>query len=137
MSAMLVNQSVAHPWECDVQGHLTTRFYVSRFDDASYHFLTRAFGANAPGLGWADVRHEIDYHSEVAAGDLLEVHGTLMRMGGKSVQVRYSMRRLADQATVAVQLSTSVLFDLEARKAVALTETMRSSASPWLHDGDD
>ncbi len=47
------------------------------------------------------------------------------------------MRRLADQATVAVQLSTSVLFDLEARKAVALTETMRSNAAPWLNDGDD
>ena len=137
MRTLLVNQSVAHPWECDVQGHLTTRFYVARFDDASYHFLTRVFGEAGDALGWADVRHEVDYHAEVAAGDLLEVHGALLHLGGKSIQVRYEMKRVSDQATVAVQVSTSVLFDLEARKAAALTDAMRERASAYLPSESD
>jgi len=29
---IVVNKSMAHPWECDVKGHLTTRFYVAMFD---------------------------------------------------------------------------------------------------------
>ena len=33
----LVQKSVAHPWMCDVLGHLTTRHYVAMFDDAAYH----------------------------------------------------------------------------------------------------
>ena len=39
-----VQKCVAHPWMCDVLGHLTTRFYVGMFDDASYHLLHAVFG---------------------------------------------------------------------------------------------
>ena len=34
-----VQKSVAHPWMCDVLGHMTTRHYVAMFDDAAYHML--------------------------------------------------------------------------------------------------
>ena len=43
---MVVNKAVAHPWECDVIGHLTTRFFVAMFDGASYHFLFSVFGCH-------------------------------------------------------------------------------------------
>ena len=29
----VVHKGVAHPWQCDVLGHLTTRFYVAMFDE--------------------------------------------------------------------------------------------------------
>ena len=41
---ILVQKSVAHPWMCDVLGHMTTRHYVAMFDDSSYHFLYTVFG---------------------------------------------------------------------------------------------
>ena len=36
---VLVQKNVAHPWMCDVLGHMTTRHYVAMFDDAAYHML--------------------------------------------------------------------------------------------------
>ena len=41
---VLVQKSVAHPWMCDVLGHMTTRHYVAMFDDAAYHMLYNVFG---------------------------------------------------------------------------------------------
>ena len=73
---MLVTyKGMAHPWLCDVMGHLTTRHYVAMFDDASYHLLLEIFDWSASsvaedGLGWADVRHVIEYQAEVSSGDL-------------------------------------------------------------------
>jgi acyl-CoA thioester hydrolase len=131
---LLVNKGVAHPWQCDVQGHLTTRFYVAMFDDASYHFLQEVFGKNEPGMGWADVRHVIEYQAEVSAGDLLEVHGELLRLGGKSVTVRYEMTNLETDQLAATLESTSVLFDLERRCAVAFSEQQRAAAAQHLPD---
>ena len=64
-----VNKAVAHPWQCDVLGHMTTRHYTAMFDDASYHFLHHLFGWNGASddsgkLGWVDVRHTINYDAE-------------------------------------------------------------------------
>ena len=75
---LIVNKGIAQPWECDVMGHMTTRFYVAMFDDASYHFLFTVFGWTISGhesrkFGWADARHVIEYKSEVSAGDVLEI----------------------------------------------------------------
>ena len=78
---IICNKSVAHPWQCDVMGHLTTRFYIEMFDDASYHFLAQVFGwkpDNADAPGWADVKHTVEYQDEVAPGDLLEIAGQLV-----------------------------------------------------------
>ena len=75
-----VQKSVAHPWMCDVLGHLTTRFYVGMFDDAAYHFLHSVFGwigaSDDQGkTAWVDVRHVIEYQNEVTAGELVSRHG--------------------------------------------------------------
>ena len=83
-------RAVAHPWLCDVMGHLTTRYDMAMFDDASYHALNAVFGwsgsdAEATGTGFVDVRHELDYEAELRAGDLLEINARLERLGGKSV----------------------------------------------------
>ena len=70
---VLVQKSVAHPWMCDVLGHMTTRHYVAMFDDAAYHMLYDVFGWTGSSddknkIAWADVNHTIDYKSEVSTG---------------------------------------------------------------------
>ena len=96
---LTVNKAVAHPWKCDVIGHLTTRFYVAMFDDASYHFLFTVFGwAGATDesgeTGWVDVRHVIEYLAEVSAGYVLEIRASLVKIGSKSLTVRYEMIKI-------------------------------------------
>jgi acyl-CoA thioester hydrolase len=134
---LLAYKGVAHPWLADVMGHMTTRHYVAMFDDASYHLLYEVFGWSgesvaADGLGWADVKHVIEYLGEVGTGDILEIRGGLRKIGGKSITVFYEMRNLSRDELAATLESTSVLFDTRARKAIALTDDMREKASRQL-----
>lgn len=128
-----VYKGVAHPWQCDVLGHLTTRYYVGMFDDACYHLIWDVYGwrgcQDAGGkLAWADVRHQIDYVDEVAAGDLLEIRAEITKLGGKSMTARYEMINLGKQTTAATLEAVSVLFDLERRKAVTIGDELRENA---------
>ncbi len=132
-----VMKSVAHPWLCDVMGHMTTRFYVGMFDDASYHLLNEVFGWNgardADGKrGWVDVRHVIEYQDEVAAGDLLEIHGTLTKIGRKSITARYDMQNLGKGTLAASLEAVYVLFDLETRQSLHIDDDLRALAEQQL-----
>ncbi len=128
-----VNKGVAHPWQCDVMGHMTTRHYTAMFDDASYHFLHHLFGwigatDDNGELGWVDVRHTINYDAEVKAGDLLEVRAELVKVGGKSMTVSYEMFNLGSEEVAATLESVVVLFDLTARLAVTIPDDLRAEA---------
>ena len=96
---VLVQKNVAHPWMCDVLGHMTTRHYVAMFDDAAYHMLYTVFGwigaSDAENkIAWADVQHVIDYKAEVSVGDVLEIDSKLTKIGNKSITIHYEMKNL-------------------------------------------
>ncbi len=135
-----VYKGVAHPWMCDVLGHLTTRFYVGMFDDAAYHFLHTLFGwtgasDTAGKRGFVDARHTIEYKNEVTAGELLSIDGCLTRIGNKSITADYQMINIANNEIVASMEVVYVLFDLETRKSLILTDDLRKEASrQLLHD---
>ncbi len=131
-----VYKGVAHPWLCDVMGHMTTRHYVAMFDDASYHFFFEVFGWNSEqaknkGVGWADVKHVIEYQAEVGVGDILEVRAEFQKLGGKSTTSRYTMYNLSRDEQAASLESTTVLFDLNARKAMTIPEDMREKVAAY------
>ena len=137
-----VQKSVAHPWMCDVLGHLTTRFYVGMFDDASYHLLYTVFGwtgasDDAGKRAWVDVRHVIEYQVEVKAGDLLEIRAGLIKIGTKSITVRYQMTNCGNGETAATLEAIYVLFDLQERQGLALTDELRELASNFLVEMED
>jgi acyl-CoA thioester hydrolase len=133
----VVYKGVAHPWLCDVMGHMTTRHYMAMFDDASYHLLAEIFDWSGVSvaddvLGWADVRHVIEYQAEVAAGDILEIRGGLSKVGNKSITACYEMTNLSKKELAATLESTSVYFDTTARKAVVLPPKFRARAGEHL-----
>lgn len=123
-------RSVAHPWLCDVMGHLSTPHYLAVFDVATYHLFAAAGASPAKtvktGLGWADVRHEIDYKSEVRAGSLLRVRSEVVKVGGKSVTHRHELLDLDDDTLKATLLAVTVAFDLGARAATAIPDPQRA-----------
>jgi len=132
-----VHKGVAHPWQCDILGHMTTRFYMAMFDDASYHFLHHLFGWNgarneAGNLGWVDVRHTVNYEAEVAAGDLLEVRAELKKVGGKSMTVSFEMINLGSGDVAATLEGVTVLFDLDERSAVTIPDDLRKTAKKHI-----
>ncbi len=132
-----VHKSVAHPWQCDVLGHMTTRYYVSMFDDASYHFIYDLFGwvGNKDEDGkraWVDVQHTIKYEAEVSAGDLLEIRASLLKIGTKSITANYVMQNLKTGDVAATLDAVYVLFDLDKRKGVEISDDLRGAASKYL-----
>ena len=134
---VLVQKSVAHPWMCDVLGHMTTRHYVAMFDDAAYHMLYEVFGwtgssDDANKIAWADVNHTIDYKAEVSAGDILEIEAKLKKIGNKSITIYYEMRNLGKNEVAASLQVISVLFDLESRESVEISEELKQLASNHL-----
>jgi len=134
---VVVQKSVAHPWMCDVLGHMTTRHYVAMFDDAAYHMLYEVFGWTGSSdddnkIAWADVNHAIDYKSEVSAGDILEIEAKLTKIGNKSITIYYEMRNLGKNEVAASLQVISVLFDLELRESVKISEELKQLASKHL-----
>ena len=137
VNELSVFKGLAQPWECDSLGHLTTRFYVAMFDDASYHLLFEVFGWSGASddegrRAFVDVRHVIDYVDEVRAGELLEISATLTAVGNKSIKAAYTMRKREGNGVAATLEATYVLFDLQARKALALDDTLREQAEKQL-----
>tara|TARA_B100000427_G_C15415489_1_gene553958 strand:+ start:42 stop:458 length:417 start_codon:yes stop_codon:yes gene_type:complete len=134
-----VQKSVAHPWMCDVLGHMTTRHYVAMFDDAAYHMLYNVFGWTGSSddenkIAWADVQHTIDYKAEVSAGDLLEIDAKLTKVGNKSITIYYEMKNLGNGEVAATLQVVCVLFDLNTRESVKMSDDLRQLASSFLTD---
>ena len=134
-----VLKGVCHPWQCDVMDHMTTRFYMALFDDASYHFLSSVLGWKPDSidnnqLGWVDVKHVIEYQDEVTAGALLKINATLIKVGGKSITVRYDMLDINKNTLAASLESTSVYFNTGSRKAVIIDGLMREQLTSILKD---
>lgn len=129
-------RGVAHPWLCDAFGHLNTRNYVGMFDDASFHFFS-ALGAPMIELqkdhkGWADVRAELEFREEVPLGRLVIVHTGVLKLGRTSITYRHEMRDADADRLHATMQTVTVHFDLRARKAIPLPDTLRSRAERHL-----
>lgn len=127
---------VAHPWMCDVMGHMNVRHYAAMFDDASFQLLGHIAGqdTNEGSVGWADVRTEIDYKHETRPGSLITVRSHVIKVGRTSVAFEQVMSGSLDGIVHAVARTTSVRFDLAARASIALDEAMRGRASALLVD---
>jgi len=117
-------------------GHLNVRHYVAMFDDANTHFLAslgwHPDDIRANRRGWADVRAEIDYEAEVAAGALVEIVCGVSRVGNKSLTLVAEMLARPGGQVQARMRATLVRFDLEARQAIPLEELLRQRAESEL-----
>ena len=135
---LLVGIGVVQPWCCDAMDHLTTRHFVSIFDDASYELL-RLIGSDSArdrvaGLGWADVRHEINYHGELRVLTSYHVYGAVLSAGRTSLTLRLDLVNCHQGTVSADMIAKTVRFDLNSRKATPLEPEVRRAAQQ-LGDG--
>ncbi len=131
--------SVAHPWMCDTMGHMNVRHYAAMFDDASFQLLGHLAGPEAidnHDLGWADVRSETEYKHETEAGALLTIHSHVTRLGRSSVSFEQVMTGSIDGAVRAVNRTTTVRFDLKARRSAELETGLRARGEALLVASD-
>ncbi|NKC51672.1 acyl-CoA thioesterase [Ochrobactrum cytisi] len=135
MSGLVTFVGVAHPWMCDVMGHMNIRHYAGMFDDASFQLLGHVAGTIPDGsFGWADVRSTTEYKQEVPAGDLLTIRSHVLKVGRSSITFRQMMAGSLDGELRAVNEVTSVYFDKVARRSTELGSDMRVRAEKLLAD---
>jgi len=135
MSGLVTFVGVAHPWMCDVMGHMNVRHYAGMFDDASFQLLGHIAGKIPDdAFGWADVRSTTEYKQEVPAGDLLTIRSHVLKVGRSSITFRQMMAGSLDGELRAVNEVTSVYFDKVARRSTELGSDMRVRAEKLLAD---
>jgi len=128
-------------WECDQYGHMNVQFYTARVSDAAASaMLAAGFGQHAfqqKKLGIVAVHSEMDYRSELHAGDLIRVESGVVAAAGRKVRFQH---RLFNAETGALCLKADVLglcFDLEQRKSVPLPEDIRAGFAALQVAGDE
>jgi acyl-CoA thioester hydrolase len=125
-------RGVVYPAQSDAMGHMTVQYYVAAFDQAMWH-LVADLGYDpdwrlARQEGWADVRYEIDFRSELRVGDLFRVESCVVEAGNSSLKTHHRM--LGPKNTVVAELAmTSVYFDLDQRKSLRLPENIRDGVT--------
>jgi acyl-CoA thioester hydrolase len=116
----------AHPWLCDVMGHLNSRHIFALFDDAGFQFIALLgypFAVEQPrGLGWADVHFEIDLSREVPEGTALLVRTGIAKLGSKSFTCVHQLVTAQTEFEHARMSAVIVRFDLNARRAISLPD---------------
>ncbi|MEC9345115.1 MAG: thioesterase family protein [Pseudomonadota bacterium] len=115
-----------YPWHCDHMGHMNVMYYVHFFDQAAGHLLS-ACGykwdkLGAERLGFVDVKHVIEYRNEQKVGAQLIVQSGVVRRGRSSMTCCHRMVNTETGAIAATMETTTIFFDLEARKSVPLRE---------------
>ncbi len=118
-----------YPWHCDHVGRMNVMWYVGKFDEATWCFLTDL--GLTPGLlraesrGMAAVKQEISYSRELLAGDVVTVRTRLLEFRERVIRFRQEMLN-ADSGEVAATTDlTAVHMDTAARRAIALPEAVR------------
>ena len=128
---LVTARQIAHPWLCDVNGHLNTRHYQGFFDDACQHLLAAAgfHGATEnDGTGIVDARCVMEYLAEVAPGALVVIHSGFVKLGTKSVTSRHEMRSFDGQRLYATSEHVSLFFDLKRRASMPIPDDFRADA---------
>jgi acyl-CoA thioester hydrolase len=117
-------------------GHMTTRYYMGMFDDASLHFLYeigfRMSMIRNARIGWADVKHTIEYMKELSEGDLVCIESRPIAMSNRSIQYLHELRHCETNQVHARMLAASVQFDLDRRKAIPVLAEVRKAVRAWL-----
>ena len=125
-------RGVVYPAQCDAMGHMNVQYYVAAFDQAMWH-LVHEIGYRKPatagtGFGWADVRHVLEYRSELAVGALYRVASTICKVGRSSLVTLHQMFGAEENTLSAECEMTSVYFDLSNRVSCPIPMALRDAA---------
>lgn len=117
------------PRDCDILGHMNVAAYIDAVSDAMFAVQTAAglgrAALTATRRSFVAAHIAADYRAEMLAGEVFTITSHVLHVGTKSARFGHRMTRLSDGATVFQAENVSVLFDLDARRAVAIPDDLR------------
>lgn len=117
-------RGVVYPWQCDHMGHLNAMYYTSIFDQSLTHLMAacgyRFSPVGAAHQAYVNVRQLVDYVGEQRAGARMLVRAGVLRRRRSSIVTLHRLCNAETGALAATAETTTVHFDLQARKSVPL-----------------
>ena len=122
--------------EYDLEAHMNSQTYVSRFDQGTW-FLLSSVGVTPAAmrekkLRVAIVRQSFQYLRELRGGDLVEIKSGFIAVGKKYLRFVHRMFNSVTGEMVATSDCTALLANLKSNKAVVLPAALRKSAEAHL-----
>jgi len=133
---LLTYRGTVYPWHCDHVGHMNVMWYVSKFDEATWH-LFNALGLSPSYLrssnrGMAAVDQHISYIQELHAGDVLTIRTALVEFKERSMRFVHEMTNDETAEVVARTTLKAVHMDNIARKSCVFAEAIVTKANAVL-----
>ena len=123
-------RSIVLPKHCDHYGHMNVRFYAEHFDDGGFQMWQAAEVKQSEltrdGMGIVVANISIDFIHEITAGQLMEIRGAWIRVGGKSLTHEQRMFEADSGTLCAIQTTVEVAFDMNRRKSAPLPEDIKA-----------
>jgi acyl-CoA thioester hydrolase len=134
----ITHRGTVYPWQCDHMDHMNVMWYVAKFDEASWQFLsclalTRARIAR-DGTGMAAVEQRIEYKRELRAGDAVTIRSKVLEVKDKTIRMRHEMTNDETGDLAAVTEIVGVHIDMTARRARSLPSDVRERALMMIND---
>src|SRR3989454_5507885 len=119
-------RGTVYPWQCDHMGHMNVMWYVSKFDEATWHVfaqvgLTPSF-LRRHDRGMAGVQQSISYKRELRAGDIVAIQSGILEMRENVIRFFHEMRNEETGEMSAVTRLTAVHIDTRTRKSCPFPE---------------
>ncbi len=127
MSDLVITyRGTVYPWECDHMGHMNVRFYVAKFDEATWQLFAR-LGVTPTYMreqqrGMAAVEQNITYKRELRPGDIITIRSGFLEMREKVFRLVHEMRNDETGEIAATTVLTGVHMDTLERRACPFPE---------------
>ena len=97
-------QGTIYPWHCDHMNHMNVKFYVGKFDEATWN-LFALLGLSSKYLkennrGMVALEQKIKYKIEVFAGNNIYVESEVIEIKGKIIRFKHIMKDLESHENV-------------------------------------
>ena len=119
-------QGTIYPWNGDHMNHMNVKFYVEKFDEATWNLFTY-LGLSSNYLrenkkGMVALEQNIKYQKEVFAGENIYIESEVIEIKGKIIRFKHDMHNLESNEKVAETIITGLQIDHEKRKGVMIPE---------------
>lgn len=126
-------RGVVYPNQLDHMGHMNVQWYISKFDEGTWHFLS-ILGITSEYIrttnkGMAALEQRIKYKAEVMVGDLLFIKTQPLEMTEKVIRFIHYMYNAETGQEVASNESIGVHFDRITRKSCPLPTNVKQQ---WI-----
>ena len=136
--SLFTYRSVVYPWHLDSMDHMNLQHYTAAFDQSSW-ILLACVGLDAAyfrdtSSGVAALEQTTHYKAELRAGDVFEIHSSILEVRQKTMRLRHDMYKSGTHTLAASATIVGVHLDMNTRKGSPLPEPVRQRALRFVHE---